>query len=246
MEAGASSIEVPTVGTLYANVSPRDGVIATGIWESAQVLSEIMALDRGCRKLLLNKRVLEVGAGTGVVGIACARLGASRVVVTDMDDMHILSTLSRNIALNDENERCVGMPLDWFSHDLDGDLGRIEQELGGVPELVVATDVVYKEEHMVGLIKCLNTICARAPRCVLLTANMNRIETATEMYLDGLRDTFRCKKVNHRFGKDFFVNIFRFKRERERRTPAKEDKRGEEQPPRPVAMVEGAQEEQIK
>ena len=47
---------------------------------------------------LENKRIIELGAGTGVVGISTALLGAKEVVVTDM--AYTLNNLRNNVKLN--------------------------------------------------------------------------------------------------------------------------------------------------
>jgi predicted nicotinamide N-methyase len=45
----------------------------------------VITID-GCR------RVLELGAGCGIVGMVCAALGAAEVVITDGDERYVTSS----------------------------------------------------------------------------------------------------------------------------------------------------------
>jgi len=64
-------------------------------------------LRRGCGEWdVANKRLIELGSGTGIVGLACMQLGAQSVCLTDLDVQ--LPLIRRNASLNgyvvDESE----------------------------------------------------------------------------------------------------------------------------------------------
>jgi predicted nicotinamide N-methyase len=71
--------------------------LGTGLvtWDGAVVLAKY--LDKH-RDLVHDRSVLELGAGTGLSGIATAVLGASRVLLTDLE--YTVENLRRNIDLN--------------------------------------------------------------------------------------------------------------------------------------------------
>jgi hypothetical protein len=85
-----------------------------------------------------GKRVLDLSAGLGLVGLACAKLGA-RVVLTDIGDKQ-LATLRGNAALNGFGADSVAVePLAW------GDLPALQRIVNayGPFDLVLACDLVY-------------------------------------------------------------------------------------------------------
>ena len=77
------------------------------LWPSATILSRWLIKNS---EILRGKRVLEIGAGVGLVGIVSASLGAQSVTLSDYSD-NLLSNLSMNIELNSGHhlvEGCVG------------------------------------------------------------------------------------------------------------------------------------------
>jgi len=65
------------------------------VWDGSFVMSHFLQ-RRGCAVNVTNLRVLEVGAGTGLVSMTAMRLGAATVVATDGDDL-VLSLLQENL-----------------------------------------------------------------------------------------------------------------------------------------------------
>jgi len=84
--------------------------------------------------------VLELGAGTGLLGMLCQRLSAARVVLTD-NDPRSLKHMAEDCASN--NVDATVCSLDWFDSQAAAglDLGS-----GGAGTLrIVAGDVLYKQ-----------------------------------------------------------------------------------------------------
>jgi hypothetical protein len=86
---------------------------------------------------LRGARVIELGAGAGLAGLAAASLGAERVTLTDLEAN--LPLLSRNAAANGLERAVAVSPLDWTSPQLPAAL-RDEPF-----DLVLAADVVHWE-----------------------------------------------------------------------------------------------------
>ena len=91
------------------------------VWDASRaLLAHIAFLER---KPIAGCRVLEIGSGTGLVGLALARLGAASVVLTDKDSQ--VPLLKRNVERNQPSccaDRCnlcahIGrvdvLPLVW-------------------------------------------------------------------------------------------------------------------------------------
>jgi 2-polyprenyl-3-methyl-5-hydroxy-6-metoxy-1,4-benzoquinol methylase len=140
----------------------EDVPLRTGcrVWSAAVLLSEwLLAQNRRedggvgggggddpIAVAIAGKDVLELGAGTGAVGLVCAQLGARSITLTDRDEA-TLSLMHNNAQINGHYdaaatcEVCV-CGLDW------GDLSTYMTHRFHV---VVAADVLYLPEHCAAL-----------------------------------------------------------------------------------------------
>ena len=90
-----------------------------------------------------NHAVIELGAGTGVLGMICKKIGATEVYLTDYDDVsinHMKSDIKTNGFDNEDNVNVVN--LDWYKPDI----VEIQQliSINKLPIKIVAGDVLYK------------------------------------------------------------------------------------------------------
>jgi hypothetical protein len=69
----------PTAGGLK-EIDPGDTCVT--VWDAGVALAHILCEQPG---LVQGKRVIELGAGAGLVGCVAARVGAQQVVLTDLD-----------------------------------------------------------------------------------------------------------------------------------------------------------------
>ncbi|KAI0400803.1 hypothetical protein F4802DRAFT_470954 [Xylaria palmicola] len=135
-------------------------------WAAAFVFTELMCarpahLDFTRDIMGSTPRIIELGAGTGLVGIALGkilpRLGVSTptIIATDFHPT-VLANLQANIVKNfpemgQENDSMApsirAFPLDWETPDLSG-------PLNGPADVLVATDVIYDPKHAVWLRDC--------------------------------------------------------------------------------------------
>ncbi|GBG32943.1 Hypothetical Protein FCC1311_091692 [Hondaea fermentalgiana] len=142
--ANVAVLQVPRLSPLDACLLSEDGeasIDLTGnrVWLGARILAQYFGFED---KSSLPRSVLELGAGTGFVGLALALLGAEKVHCTDAAP-EILQLLHRNVALNpDAVSRTVIRQLVWTESI--GDKEEEEEDKDtDTYDLVVAAECVY-------------------------------------------------------------------------------------------------------
>jgi len=174
-----------TIGDIAGEGEPvaADGATGRNTWDASVVLTAYLEAHPS---YIEAKSVLEVGSGTGLVGIACAALGAKNTVMTDLS--YTLINLHNNVEKNQgvlKNAKIRVKELDWT---------RQETYLTNtVWDVLVAADVVWLE-HLVPPL--LNAIDAHAgPQTVLYVAHQHRSAACDALLLGGLHSRFACKVV---------------------------------------------------
>ncbi|CAI5735666.1 unnamed protein product [Hyaloperonospora brassicae] len=123
------------------------------LWDGSVVLAKYLEHQR--REDVAGSRVVELGAGTGLVGIAAALLGARQVILSDLN--YAVENLAENVADTMKLAASAGRPvesdvstrvLDWF--DPPTDVGDID--------LLLASDVVWIEELIAPLVATFDTL----------------------------------------------------------------------------------------
>mmetsp|Transcript_9045 Transcript_9045/g.11773 ORF Transcript_9045/g.11773 Transcript_9045/m.11773 type:complete len:570 (-) Transcript_9045:1176-2885(-) len=147
---------------LYILVASGDLGIAGRLWDSATVLLGYFASHPN---IIRGKSLVELGAGTGAVGLGCAVLGCDRAIVTDLAP--VLPLIEKNVMLNRDslsnsqvlvNECCWGVTKsDWSTVDM-----------------VIMSDTVYDPQGYVPLITTLKEICAVNPLCCIYWSHRHR------------------------------------------------------------------------
>eukprot|EP00199_Chlamydomonas_sp_CCMP681_P005420 CAMPEP_0119105744 /NCGR_PEP_ID=MMETSP1180-20130426/3629_1 /TAXON_ID=3052 ORGANISM="Chlamydomonas cf sp, Strain CCMP681" /NCGR_SAMPLE_ID=MMETSP1180 /ASSEMBLY_ACC=CAM_ASM_000741 /LENGTH=248 /DNA_ID=CAMNT_0007090883 /DNA_START=39 /DNA_END=785 /DNA_ORIENTATION=- len=139
---------------------------AAVVWDSALVLLHYLSKrQREGRCLVSGRPVLELGSGTGVVGLAAAALGASSVALTDLS--HVLPNIQRNIQANQAaigSARVAALPLSWGDpahlREVWAWFGQAEQHhQSSAPFnlLVLASDLAYESATLPALTKVLRS-----------------------------------------------------------------------------------------
>ncbi|XVF13528.1 hypothetical protein REPUB_Repub08aG0215400 [Reevesia pubescens] len=132
---------------VYDSVTVR-ALTGAWLWDSALVLSQWISTHLNFQ----GRSVLELGAGAGLPGLTAALLGASRVLLTDVQQL--LPGLLRNVEANGFKERVEVRELVWGS----------DESMSGITEssafdVVLMSDVFFDLEDMVGLGRTLVKIC---------------------------------------------------------------------------------------
>lgn len=134
--SAVSGVPDSIVITLAVDASPGCGGIA---WPAGEVLASYIAR----RGSLEGKYVLELGSGTGLVGLLAGVLGA-HVCITDQAPL--LAIMARNVQMNGLSA-CVDVAeLNW-GEPIPEDIPR--------PDIILAADCVYFEPTFPLLVKTL-------------------------------------------------------------------------------------------
>ena len=96
-----------TVRQNLASPSAEEEGTARWVWPGATATARWLC-DRDRGRWLENKHVLELGSGTGLLGLVAARLGAASVTLTDLpSELHLLRA---NVARNEKRAAAFSAP----------------------------------------------------------------------------------------------------------------------------------------
>jgi len=131
--------------------------IAGKLWDGGKVLLEVLVQRKGLD--VTGKSVLELGAGTGAVGVGLKLLGASQVTITDLGE--VLGQIQANVDLNQveaDVKECA-----WG-----------ETKLDRAAEIVCFADCIYDPEMYQPLIETLDWLTQLNPKLDLIWAHRHR------------------------------------------------------------------------
>ena len=149
-------------GSLAIKTKDKGSIISVQISEP-HVKSENLSLSTwGASFVLANHlhkitvpagvNILELGAGTGLVGLSAAAIWQASVVLTDLHA--IVPSLEANISLNQKLLEQTGGKaragsLDWTSPSeiVLSDSLTISREPKNKPQVILAADTIYDEDH---------------------------------------------------------------------------------------------------
>ena len=170
--AAATELEVERkAGPLRLSVSAEAGVGGM-VWEAAAVLADW--LGERCAGM----RVVELGSGTGVLGLCLAQQGAARVVLTDrFDVLHLLRASAAANAV--AGVEVVVQELSWGGDEL-VDLGDADW--------LVASEVIYNGNLYDKLLVTIVQLFRRNPKLQMVMSFERR--SSEERWLAMMRATF--------------------------------------------------------
>ena len=167
-----------------------DGVLGGTVWPAARALCEYLLKNRD---VLAGTSCVELGAGTGAVGLYAAALGAAKVTLTDhrpplaatTDLIHasdgdldlpsgssdrLLELLRANVARNAAPDRASVMELDWASA-AHAEAVRVEAQ----PTLLLGADLTYTTPMHAALAETIARLLGDGGVCYL--AHQERVVT---------------------------------------------------------------------
>ncbi|KAJ3233192.1 Platinum sensitivity protein [Chytriomyces hyalinus] len=175
----ANPVDIPISAAMniIINTATDSNESGTTVWEGGVALARHLAAESAKKKVdMKGKSCIDLGSGTGIVGIVCAKLGAE-VLLTDIDHPAILAILTKNAgqnilssksnsnssdsAINPTLAEAAGtatiLPLEWDSP------ARIPSEIAskGPFDIIVGADVVYSMETVVKLVDTIEALSDR-------------------------------------------------------------------------------------
>ena len=176
------------------------------VWDGSVVLAK--ALEHGAGGVLRGTTILEVGCGTGVVGLAAGAMGAHHVYLTDLE--YALDNTRKAVDLNKEHIDAEFhiQELDWTKPVWDTPV-----------DLVLAADVVWVEELIEPLVHALVAVTegiGNAPRPDVLMAHQMRSTRSDELLFSLLEPHFAVEALAagslHPDFQDSAITVYRLRR----------------------------------
>ena len=162
------------------------------VWPSALVMCDYLKRNP---EIVKGKRVLELGSGTGIVGLYAAKLGAKHVTLTDFIDWNI-EAIKRNIQENHLEKVADPRWLAWGTN------------LHEKWDVILGSDVTYPTMDYPALLNAVHTHLVSQGRCVFAHhhrpwacgPNLNEIETHEvsnlEVYSELVKSNCNSPKIS--------------------------------------------------
>ncbi|CAH2327895.1 Hypothetical predicted protein [Pelobates cultripes] len=161
------------------------GDVGCVVWDAAIVLAKYLESPEGPR--MKEASVLELGSGTGIVGIMAGSLGAN-VILTDLEELQDL--MKMNIDRNADliTGSCQAKVLKW---------GEDVTEFMPPSNYILMADCIYYEESLRPLVKTLKDL-ASPETCILCCYEQRTTGKNPEierLFFELMKDNFEIEKV---------------------------------------------------
>ncbi len=205
---GKPVVVVPPAAT-RSSEAQQDGDTGRTVWDAAVVVAKYLdnlpagqGQEHGHRNLA-GKRVLELGAGTGLAGLAAAVLGA-QTVITDLP--YCLDSIRANAAATGvvPPGSVTVRELDWLKPAF---------AEGETYDLVLGADIVWLDHLVAPLCQLFERILELNPRVQLLLSHQTRSQQTDDVFFERLGHRFLVARVDPSELPEGFreskVNLFR-------------------------------------
>lgn len=198
----ASSNELPVTLLESHAVISSSGTTGLRTWEAALHLGNFLISESG-NEIIRGKNVLELGAGTGLLSILCAKyLEAGRVIATDGDEV-VVDAIKTNIFINELDipegsstrgsiESAAlkwGWPLQATAFEEDYGVGALDVVLGA--------DVTYDNSGIPLLVSTLRELFDLKSSVQVVIAASIRNEKTFETFVNACsRNRFSTEDIN--------------------------------------------------
>ena len=180
---------------------------ATGntVWDSGVLLSRFLeyhTLQLNSKWSVVGKKCLELGSGTGIVGISAALLGAKLVLVTDKYNVDLLQLNAQTNWQTHKHHfppsnQLMAMEYTW------GDGGKgyeeVQAKCKGGWELVLVADFLYDYRAVKHLIRSLLLFSTPLHTHILLAYQIHDEESNEELWDEGegIAKYFQVEKIDY-------------------------------------------------
>ncbi|KAF7721410.1 hypothetical protein EC973_004716 [Apophysomyces ossiformis] len=199
VETSVSTVEVGGQQVLLSQ--DLSGGCGGKTWEAAFVMSDYFAW----KKNLTGKSIIELGSGTGLVGLAIAKMcNVKKMLITDQIPM--LALMRENIKLNQLSESVQAEILDWGEP--------LPDYANYVPEVILASDCVYLEVAFQPLI---DTLLMLADQNTDIYMSYRKRRKADKRFFQMARKKFNVTEIidevpNNEHYKKQGLHLFLFKK----------------------------------
>jgi len=145
----------------HDNIVLQQGAgLGMSVWDCGVMMAKYLELQP--TEFFEGKTFVELGSGTGVLGLVCAALGGT-VIVSDKDDEKpIIDLLKGNLERNPVGDIRY-MPLTW---GVEEHADALLESVGHI-DYILATDVIYCNEIVMPLVQTLKKICSKEAKVFL-------------------------------------------------------------------------------
>ncbi|XP_041070086.1 EEF1A lysine methyltransferase 3-like [Carcharodon carcharias] len=162
------------------------------VWEAGVTLCRYFEKEKIS---FTGKKVIELGSGTGIVGILATLLGGD---VTMTDKPNILNQIENNVSINIPTacrHRIKVRALTW---------GKNHTDFPTVYDFILGSDIVYSSVAYPALIETLRYL-ARQGATIYLSSELRKSNGSPSFHEALLPQYFNCQVVDRLEGKDVIV-----------------------------------------
>ncbi|XP_064078180.1 protein N-lysine methyltransferase METTL21D-like [Macrobrachium nipponense] len=145
-------VEFEDINKTLSIYQENEGDVGCVVWDAALVAAKYLERHREKpeKNVVAGCSVVELGAGTGFLGLAAALLGASQVTITDLPEF--VHLMEKNIKENRHiiQDQVKAKVLEWGNKE---HMDAIDK-----PKVILVADCIYYEQSLEPLISTLRSI----------------------------------------------------------------------------------------
>ncbi|CAA7260255.1 unnamed protein product [Cyclocybe aegerita] len=176
-----ADVPKPLSISLVVDASPGCGGLA---WPAGQILASYL-VQKG-PDYVKNKSILELGSGTGLVGLAVSVFPETNVWITDQAPL--LDIMKRNVLLNNLKATVTVAELNWSVSSL---LPYVPEDIPR-PDIILAADCVYFEPAFPLLVQTLSDLSDTSTKILFCYKKRRK---ADKRFFGMLKKKFTWKEV---------------------------------------------------